>query len=576
MTASRNWAWLIASAVAGAAGCLVVTPLDDLPAEKVADGRGGTGHAGSGHAGTNVGGAGGEGGEGAQPTGGKGGNSGSSGTGGIAPGSCQTNAECVEANADEPYRCRPSDHTCVALRSDECPIVVGAASNPNAVYFGAFATLDGATPEDNPVLWAHELALSELGGDNNNGGLPDGPDGKRRPLVMIACENRDGYVEPAMKHLAEEVEVPAVIGTLKPGDLLRSYEDYAKKDIFYLSPVSVTTSVIDDDDDGRIWNLLGQPSDYVPTYTALLKRSEAWLRKDRALADSTRLKVVLVTTGDAFDSELRNSLVPELQFNERSITDNGDDFLGIDLDGTAEDLAAKAVEIAQFAPDIVISAASELFVMDDGLQQLVEDEWGVNAGGHPRPFYILSPYNAGDVNDLLKRISGRLENDVTAGEDQQRYVGVSIAPAADVSLQNAYGVRLKAKFKAAIVDTANYYDAIYYLAYAMYGANEPDGLTGTGITRGMQRLFSGNGYKVGPTTVSATFKALSEAGTTIHLDTTLGPPEFDPETGVRPIEGGVFCFKRLSNTAKLVPDVLRFNAQSKTFTGDFAPCNKDF
>lgn len=573
MATSRNWALLVGAAVAGAAGCLVVTPLDDLPTEKATDNRGGTAHAGNGHAGSSEGG---EGGEGAQPTGGTSGSSGTAGTGGIAPGECQTNAECSEANADEPYRCRPSDHTCVALRTDECPIVLGAVNDPNAVYFGAFATLDGATPEDNPVLWAHQLALSELGGDNNNGGLPDGPDGKRRPMVMIACENREGYVELAMKHLAEEAQVPAVIGTLKPGDLLRSYEDYAKRDIFYLSPVSVTSSVINDDDDGRIWNLLGQPSDFVPTYAALLKRSEAWLRKTRTLADTTHLKVVLVTTGDAFDAELRDSLLPTLRFNELSLTDNGDDFLSIELDGSSKNLAAKALEIAQFAPDIVISAASELFVMDDGLQQLVEDEWGVTAGGHPRPFYILSPYNAGDVNALLKRISGKLEREGTAGEDQQRYVGVSIAPAANLSLQNAYGVRLKTKFKDAITDTANYYDAIYYLAYAMYGANQPDGLTGTGITRGMQRLLAGDPIKIGPTTVSATFKALSVEDATVHLDSTLGAPEIDPKTGVRAVDGGVFCFKRLSATAKLVPDVLRFNAQTETFTGDFAPCNSDF
>ncbi len=572
MAASTNWALLIGAAVVGAAGCLVVTPLDELPAEKLTDSRGGTGHAGSGHAGTTAGAAGGEGGEGPLPTGGSGGTSGTAGT----AGSCQTNAECVEANADEPYRCRPSDHTCVALRNDECPIVTGDVSNPNAIYFGAFATLDGATPEDNPVLWAHQLALSELGGDNNNGGLPDGPDGKRRPLVMIACENREGYVEPAMKHLADEVQVPAVIGTLKPGDLLRSYEDYAKRDIFYLSPVSVTAPVIDEDDDGRIWNLLGQPSDFVPTYAALLTRSEAWLRKTRALPETTHLKVVLVTTGDAFDAELRDSLLPDLRFNDLSLNDNGEDFKSVELDGTAKDLSAKAVAIAEYAPDIVISAASELFVMDGGLQQLVEDEWGVKAGGHPRPFYILSPYNAGDVTALLKRISGRLEGDVTAGEDQQRYVGVSIAPAANLSLQNAYGIRLKSKFKDAIVDTANYYDAIYYLAYAMYGANQPEGLTGTGITRGMQRLFAGDGVKIGPTTISATFKALRVEDATIHLDSTLGPPELDPETGVRPVDGGVFCFKRLSTTAKLVPDVLRFNAQTKTLTGDFTPCNADF
>ena len=569
MLPNRSWAWVAGAALVGAAGCLVVTPLDELPAVKADANRGGgAGRGGSGHAGT----ASEVGGKGEQPTAGTGG----TGAIGGAPSSCQSNAECVKGNADEPYRCRPSDHTCVALRTDECPIVTGKVSDPNAVYFGAFATLDGAAPEDNPILWAHQLALNELGSDNV-GGLPDGPDSMRRPLVMIVCENREGFVEPAMQHLADEVQVPAVIGTLKPGDLLRAHEDHAKRDIFYLSPVSVTSSLINEDDDGRIWNLLGQPSDFTPTYNALLKRTEAWLKSDTAWPDAAALKVALVTTGDAFDSELRDSLVEVLRFNEKSITDNGDDyFLGVDLTGTTEDLAAKAVELASFAPDVVISAASELFVMDNGLQQRVEDEWGVRAPDKKRPFYILSPYNAGDVNALMKRIGGRLEGDATAGEDQQRYVGVSIAPAADLSLQNAYGVRLRSKFKDAIVDTANYYDAIYFLAYAMYGANEPEGLTGSGITRGMKRLLDGDPFKVGPTPISATFKALGAANANIHLDSTLGLPDFDPKTGVRPVDGGVFCFKRINTTAKLVSDVLRYDRESETFKGDFSACNSDF
>ena len=564
MNTHKTWSLLVGAALVFAVGCLVVAPLDDLPAKKAVTAAGGrSGDAGSGQAGVEPGALGGEGGH--PPA-----------AGGDASGTCTTNAECAQQAADEPYRCRPSDHQCVALRSDECPIVVGPASDANAVYFGAFATLNGATLEDNPIVWAHELALNELGGDNV-GGLPDGPGGKRRPMVMIVCNNTDGMVEPAMKHLAEDAQVPAVIGTLKPGDLRRAYDAYLERDIFYLSPVSVTTPVTALNS-RHIWNLLGQPSDFAPTYVALLKRSEAWLRQARGLAEGTQLKVVLVTTGDAFDSELRDSLLGVLEFNGKSLTDNGDDhFQSIELKGDAKDLAANALAIAQFAPDIVISAASEPFVMNNGLEQQIEDEWGVNAGAQPRPFYILSPYNAGDVTDLMTRISGRLEGDVTAGEDQQRFVGVSIASAVDKTLQNAYAIRLRSLFKDAIVDTANYYDAVYYLAYAMYGANQPDGLTGSGIVQGMQRLLSGKSVNVGPgAAISATFKALAVAGSTVHLESTLGPPDFDPNTGVRPVNGSVFCFKRISTTVKLVSDVLRYDDASKGFSGSFSPCNSEF
>lgn len=562
MRAIRAWAMLLGGVLASAAGCLVVTPLDDLPSKAASVNRGGASQASAGEAGSEQGGSLGVAGKTAQ-----------SGSGGTTSGECKTNAECVKSAADEPYRCRPSDHTCVSLRSEACPLVVGEVADPNAVYFGAFATLDGPAPEDNPVVWAHQLALKELNSDNV-GGLPDGPLDKRRPLVMVVCDNTDALVEPAMQHLAEEVQVPAVIGTLKPGDLRRAFETYAKRDIFYLSPVSVTTSVLGANDAGHIWNLLGQPSDFVPTYVALLDRSQDWLREDRPETLGRELRVVLVTTGDAFDSELRDALVQKLRFNGKSVTDNGSNFLSVEID--ADNVASEALAIAKFAPDIVISAASELFVMNDGLQQLVEDEWAISAGVRPRPFYILSPYNAGDVTALTKRISGKLEGDLTAPEDQRRYVGVSIASAVDTTLQNAYGLRLRSLFKDAITDTANYYDATYYLAYAMYGANEPDGLTGSGIARGMQRLLTGESFKVGPTAISASFAALRTPGATIHVASTLGPPELDPKTGVRPVDGSVFCFKRVSTAAKLVPDALRYDRDAGALVGNFSACNPDF
>lgn len=559
----RRLALGVGAVLAGVTGCLVVTPLDDLPQVKSAAGQGGSGQGGKSSGGS-------------RPVGGTdaAGQAGEAPSGGAPdPGGCTTNAECVRLAADEPARCRPSDHTCVALKNDACPIAVGDTASPNAVYFGAFATLDRAAPEENSIIWAHQLALDELSGDNM-GGLRDGLKGARRPLVMVVCDNADDMVEAGVQHLAEDVEVPAMIATLKPGDLRRAYETYP--DIFYLSPVSVTAPVVAAKDDGHIWNLLGQPSDLAPAYVELLKLSELHVRNAHDIADETDIKVALVTTKDAFDAELADALTPVLEFNGKSATGNGGNFEMFTI-GDKPDFAALALEISTFRPDIIVSAASEQLLMNNGLEQTLHEDWEFNIAPDttPRPFYILSPYNAGNLNALTGRISQRLER-APAFADQERYVGVSIAAAADKTLQNAYAIRLGSQFKSAIKDTAHFYDAVYYLAYAMYGANQPSGLTGSGIAEGMKRLLEGASLNIGPGSITDTYDALAVEGATLHVASTLGPPGFDATTGVRPVDGSVFCFKRQNNTASPVIDVLRFDRDANALIGKNFPCISGF
>jgi hypothetical protein len=561
-------ALLVTMACGAFAGCLVVTPLDDLP-----EAVGGAGPAGSAQGGSSQSGAA----HGGAPDAGE---AGAASAGAPDPGGnqCETNADCVRKNADEPARCRPSDHTCVTLRDDFCPVVWGDSADPNAIFFGAFATLNPSAPEENPIVWAHELALEELSG-NNVGGLLGGPNGTRRPLVMLLCSNAED-VEPALSHLVDDVEVPAVIATLKPGDLRHGFETHRKRDVFYLSPVAVTQTVAIEPDDDLIWNMLGQPGDLAPTYTALLARDEAFVRAVRKLPATTDIKVALVTTLDAFDFELGNAVEPVLSFNGHDTTWNleADNYRAFTLDPDDPQLAAQAQALVEFRPDIVVSTASELFAMPGGLLQQIEMAWGdPTIGGTPeqqqnRPFYILSPYNAGNLGPTEKLIGDFIEgNEVDAN---QRFIGVSIAGPENTSLQRAYETRLRKLFEHGYPDSANYYDAIYFLAYAMYGADEPQ-LTGSGIARGMQRLLSGQSFAIGPAAIGDVFNALAVADASVDVQSTLGPPSFDAETGVRRVDGSVFCFSAVGAVTH-VTDVLRYDRAKGTLVGKSFPCFSGF
>jgi hypothetical protein len=558
-----------------AAGCLLVTPLEDLPGPVPLGGSGGkppmSGQAGAAD----------DGGEGA--TGAEAGSGGASGEGGTAGsptdgGPCQTNAECMQRFAEEPARCRPSDHTCVPLLNDVCPLAYGYPEDPNAIFFGTFTTFNPSALEDNSIAWAHRLAVEELSG-RNIGGLPDGPGGVRRPLAMLLCSNLSKDVDAAMEHLAEEVQVPAVIATLRPGDLRRAFEAHQKRDILYLSPVTVTQTLVDQDERHLMWNLLGTPANLAPAYGPLLTLTESFLREERALAEEIPLRVAVVTSKEAFDSELGEAVPGFLKFNGKTTAENGTNYRGFQLDPADPQLTEKAWDIIGFRPHVIISTASELLSADNGLLEVVETDWGLtNLPGTKaerdfRPQWILSPFNAGDLSWMRGFIKDWIE--FTAEPMNQRIVGLSIASAADNTLQNAYATRLRTAFPDAYVDSANYYDAVYYLAYGMYAAGTEEPLSGPGIARGLGRLLAGAPFNVGPKAISGVLKQLAGKKTEVALTSTLGPPTFDADTGVRPVEASVFCFKSETGV-QLNVDVLRYDAQANELVGAAFPCFDGF
>jgi hypothetical protein len=324
--------------------------------------------------------------------------------------------------------------------------------------------------------------------------------------------------------------------------------------------------------------MLGQPRDLAPVYQALLARVETYSRAQRGVG-SRKLRVALVTTTDAFDSDLSNFVIAALQFNGKSATDgtNAGSFKGFTVDPSDPTAGAAdtGVAVVNFRPDVVISTAGRPFTEAGGVLETIEQYWQdthtTDAGLVGRPFYILSPINAGDLSHVQTVIQGLMDGhaDTTAYD---RFTGVEAASAEDKTLQNAYAARLRTKFKDANPDTGNYYDAFYFLTYAMYGAGPGAPLMGSGIARGMQRLLGGPKFDVDPTVINKVYEALDAPNSTIELDGTLGPPNFDPKTGARIDDGSVFCFEDNAQTGlRLRSEVLRFSHDTGLLSGSF-PC----
>jgi hypothetical protein len=196
--------------------------------------------------------------------------------------------------------------------------------------------------------------------------------------------------------------------------------------------------------------------------------------------------------------------------------------------------------------------------MQNGVVDQVEARWILGGDEQKLPMFILSPFNAGDVDHLRAYLSTSSQT----GEDadiQFRFLGVSIAGPEDNSARFEYETRLDALFDNVFADTANYYDATYLLAYAMYGAGSDEPLTGSSIARGMKRLVSGAPVPIGPLDILSTYQALSDPDVTVQIQSTLGPPTFDAETGVRQIDGSVFCFARNGTEVTVTVDSYRYD-----------------
>ncbi|HEX5100684.1 MAG TPA: ABC transporter substrate-binding protein, partial [Polyangiaceae bacterium] len=419
------------------------------------------------------------------------------------------------------------------------------------------------------TVWSSRMALEDI---NAAGGLPVGDDGESRPLVMVVCNSNEdehkGVIKRGMSHLADDVRVQSVLATLRPRDLQQAFEDHIAKKIFFLSPISLTSTMTDSQypNGDLVWNLLGQPSDFAPAYAKLLEHLETYLRKVRSIDDDTPIKVAVVTTDDDFDADLYQFVYPRLRFNGLSSAKNAMDsnLAVVELEAADPDIKAAVDQIIAFNPDIIVSAAGDVMTQG-GLIAQVRSFWA--STGRPegeRPYYILSPYNAGDLGSLITFIDS-----LAAPEE---FMGISAASAADTTLQNAYASRLRKAHPMVNTDTGNYFDAVYTLAYAMVAAHAP--LTGPNIAAAMPSLLEGEPFGTRPDEIEDTLAWLVEPEQTIALSGTLGPPDYDPETGVRAATPAVFCFDR-QGIVTLEDQVLRYDREKDEFTGTY-PCIQNF
>jgi len=503
-------------------------------------------------------------------TGGTGGGGGSeAGTGG-----CKTNKDCLgEETIIDPSVCIEGE--CVDLTTEECPVVLpldeqrlrASLTTGSAIVFGAFAPFRSDLSSV-PML-NYDLAFTEFSQVN---GLPPVGSGGRRPVIGVVCQTPEesdgdfGKIDRSMEHLVDRLRVPGIIGGLHPEHLQHAFDSKGlDAQVFFVSPGESERQLVATRDDGLMWHLLPGGADIAVSYPAALDRVIRYLETTSAIDPGEPVRVALVTADNRFLNQVREVIQDTLRFNGKSPSENEEDgnWLSIVIPFQGTDLGDYTEAVVDFRPHVIIGNAfiEFLFEMMPGIETL----W---PSGQARPFYMLSPFHylpGLDLNSVIGLNSTM----------RRRIIGMNAPSAEDHELYDDYIKELKLRYRDdAQEGYENFYDAAYFLIYSAAAADKVPVLTGADLARGMLRLLHEDGaeVKVGGKHITKTLDTMLQSDPPrVRLLGTLGPPDFT-SNGARKGPASIWC---ISSTAEYVADVLRYDAESDEFYGDFS-CFPDF
>ncbi|MBN1918935.1 MAG: hypothetical protein JW889_13595 [Verrucomicrobia bacterium] len=496
---------------------------------------------------------------------------GAGGSAGEATG-CTSTRQCVADHLDEPYICPEPGAECLALKTSECPLTFGDYDDDNALVVGALLHVPASAPLSQMSTLNVKLAVKEF--NESVGGLPGGPLGKLRPLVMVVCRNDVDLVSDGAKHLVDKLKVPAILAHLPSAELKELFVDYAlPKGTFVINPGYADNTLTSLASDGLFWHVIGDVRDVAPTYVPLLNRIESYVKQ----GSEQDIKVAMLVADRYAEKSIADTMVPDLEFNGKSVLENGSNFYSATVPALADepsaDYAAVNAALIDFEPTVIMAITREEFVYK--ILPVVEENWPYSTDAPPRPFYVVPTTLAANL-DLLDFVATN-SHGATTGDKQRRIVGVAPASAEDLALYNQFLVRFSTEYPE--FDNPggfeNFYDAVYLLADAMYAAGKVPKITGADIARGMQRVVTGStNIEIGPTRIADGFSALATGGA-IRLIGTMGPADFDPGLGARRGTGSVYCFLRQDSDLTFAYDVLRYERSSGELVGEL-PCFDGF
>jgi branched-chain amino acid transport system substrate-binding protein len=452
---------------------------------------------------------------------------------------CATAADCGSP-ADDPSICR-ADHTCAKLLSEDCRTFVSEAGDTRSddvIWFGILWPLD----PPNAIFSrgkANAVELMRRDFKLAAGGLPPVHEGgPRRHMGFVQCDESTDP-ERAARHLAGVVRVPAILGPMFSGVLVRvATEVTIARGVLLISP-GATSSFISNlaNKNGLVWRTA--PSDALQSVAVALALKSKIEPEVRAttLGPSEPLRVAVVHKGDSYGVGLEAEVFAKLVFNGKPAADNGASYRAIDYgdpddpnNKPSDEKYAQAVDsLIAFAPHVVIlagttEAITKVFTPLEGRWPAslpFKPRYLMTDGVHPRPELLAT---VGTSAELRRRILG-----TTSGTTSTLYQKFARTYAG--AFQDG---------TEPIQRVAATYDAAYLLAYATASIGA-GAINGASVRDGLKKMVPpGLRVDVGPENINDAL-AIVTTGGQIDFNGASGPLDFDVEAGEAESDIQVWC-----------------------------------
>jgi hypothetical protein len=146
----------------------------------------------------------------------------------------------------------------------------------------------------------------------------------------------------------------------------------------------------------------------------------------------------------------------------------------------------------------------------------------------------------------------------------KRLQGIGWPAAVDQTINQAYQIRYESAYGEKFPGYENFYDAPYYLLYALAASRVP--LSGSGLAKAMLRVTTGSTeVDVGPNAAMVQYVNQFKTDTNVKIKVVGagGPPNWD-DVGARNDAGSVWCVKTFG---AYVPDSMRYDPSTSTLVG---------
>ena len=367
------------------------------------------------------------------------------------------------------------------------------------IWFGGLFPLS-TEPDMDSEMHAAELARQEFAQALGSSGERRG-EMRARPIGLVVCDEGSDAARAA-RHLAEDVEVPAVIGFRSAKSALATIPPILLPNrvlsFLTITEAADVTSIPEPKGEPRlIWrSTLSATAQRAPTSALISEVLEPLARSRPGGLGDRPMRVAVVRRAAPHvvaDADFR-----ALRFNGKSALDNGDNFqqfVAGPIDAGSDEVVDALLD---FGPEVVYPR------VDDGFVSRVivplEKRWRHG----PRPFFILGPVFEPALLDFIGKDSER----------RRRFFGLTnVSSAVNSELVLRYNVAFPREPVTPTTAPQPSYDAFYVLAYAAIALGDSS-VNGPDLSRAMSRLLPpGHPVDVGPAGIFDAFETLrSEEG----------------------------------------------------------------